>query len=457
MKILLSSKFLCAFTLAMCLGVIGCNIFNPTGNVNVNNKDAKALTYEGYIKFRDNEYSEAEIYFNKAIAADSSCSEAWLGLMKSVLNRKLNTNSETNVFSLLQYVNANRDSKVPFSDMHDTLAEALQVAVDSVSIIANQFIELEKQGKTDMVITYKYISEGYLVLQMMKTMLIMRNTTKNIDGCNLDGNGECNMGTVLNSLKDNTKETVEAFHEVFNTCEENPESMSTLFDSHLQGYDYVSKDTKEDMIGSMCGALAKETEDSGDEEQQTKTLNIIISQFGYSDVSDDDGDGCVDEELYDGEDNDGDGEIDEDVRDMANGIQYNEKLILQNAMKSGININSLRIIDSATPNEKYQNIDIDMNDTLGNLDTDEWTFVYLDYNERVRNSNHRLVFANKLIFNPKQLPFDEYNAIKKEVAKDINPESLQYDLEYRIQNIGGCWPNYNEAEFMQWIVRRNKK
>ena len=109
MKNVLKSKFLWASALMLTLGIAGCNIFNPTESVNIKNDDADALTYEGYIKFRNNEYSEAEEYFRKAIEADEGHSEAWLGLMKSVLNRKLNTCQETNVFTLLKYVNTNRE------------------------------------------------------------------------------------------------------------------------------------------------------------------------------------------------------------------------------------------------------------------------------------------------------------------------------------------------------------
>ena len=170
MKNVLKSKFLWASTLMLTLGIAGCNIFNPTESVNIKNDDAEALTYEGYLKFRNNEYTEAEEYFNKAIAADSNYSQAWLGLMKSVLNRKLNSDKETNVFSLLKYVNASRDSKVPFSGMDDNLANKLDEVVDTVNYIVDQFSTREKSGNTDSVVTYSTISDGYMVLQMMKIM-----------------------------------------------------------------------------------------------------------------------------------------------------------------------------------------------------------------------------------------------------------------------------------------------
>lgn len=455
------SKFIWASALVISLGIAGCNIFNPTESINIKNDDAEALTYEGYKKIRDNEYSEAEHYFSKAIAADSNYSQAWFGLMKATLNRKLNSTQETNVFSLLSYVNASRDSKVPFSGMSDETAAQLQETIDSVNVIASAFIERDKAGKTDSVVTYKTISEGYMILQMMKTMLVLRKTTATMAGCTLQKGQEnsCNMADVLNNLKNDPAETVEAFDAVFKTCEESPESMTKMFDSYLQGFDNLKEEAQRSAVSSMCGALAQETEEAKkDEDQQTKTLNIIIGQFGYSDILDDDGDGCVDEEIYDGEDNDGDGEIDEDVSDKSNEIEYDNDLILKNVAAGKTAISDLRIVKKAGPNEKYTTVDIDMNGkTVAEKESErdsEWKFVNPNYRDRQATGDHRFVFAASLVFNPQNLPYDEYIAYKKAVAKDTHYPPT-YNLTFRKQYIGGCWANYNDERFMQWFAGRN--
>ena len=455
------SKFIWASALIISLGIAGCNIFNPTESINIKNDDAEALSYEGYKKIRANEYSEAEYYFNKAIAADSNFSQAWFGLMKATLNRKLNGNESTNVFSLLSYVNASRDSKVPFSGMSDEIAAQLQEAIDTVNVIADAFIERDKAGRTDGIVTYKTISEGYMVLQMMKTMLVLRKTTATMQGCSLKKGEEnsCDMAAVLNNLKSDPAETVEAFDAVFKTCEESPESMTKMFDSYLQGFDNLKDDAQRSAVSSMCGALAKETEEAKtNEEQQTKTLNIIIGQFGYSDIIDDDGDGCVDEEIYDGEDNDGDGEIDEDVSDKTNEIEYDNDLILKNVTAGKTAIRDLRVVKKAGPNEKYTTVDIDMNGiTVADKESErdrEWKFIYPKYLDRVATNDHRFVFTLEIVFNPQNLPYEEFNVLKKAVAKDTHYPPV-YDLEYRKQYIGGCWANYNEERFMQWFEGRN--
>ena len=465
MKRILQSKILWATALLLSLGIAGCNIFNPTESINIKDDDAEALTYEGYKRIRDNEYSEAEYYFNKAIAADSNHSKAWFGLMKSTLNRKLNGDS-TNIFSLLSYINASRDSKVPFTGMSDNVANKLQEAIDTVNAIADIFISRDKEGKTDSVVTYKTISEGYMILQMMKTMLILRKTTASMQGCSLTKgkDNSCDMGTVLNNLKNDPTETVEAFHAVFTTREDNPESMSKMFDSYLQGFGDLKEESQKNAVSSMCGALAKEAEYAKEtEDQQTKTLNIIIGQFGYSDILDDDGNGCVDEEIYDGEDNDGDGEIDEDISDKTNEIEYDNDLILKNITKGKTDIKDLRVVKSIGPNEKYKKVDIDMNGiTVANDPSNdqkelsrEWAFIYPEYKNRKATSDHRLVFAFELVFNPQNLPPEEYAAYKKAVAKDTDINNIQYNLTFRKQFIGGCWVNYNEERFMQWFEGRN--
>ena len=384
--------------------------------------------------------------------------------MKAILNRKLNTNAETNVFSLLKYVNTNRESEntsVPFASLPDSLTAPLKEAIDSVNYIATQFIERDKSYKTDGKVTYKYISDGYLVLQMMKTMLVLRSKMplkcedKKVIASN---DSSCNMQNILNNFKSDPAETVETFHEVFNTCEESPESMKSLFADYLQGFDNLKDESQRAAISSMCGALARETNNAKDnEDQQTKTMNIIIGQFGYSDIIDDDGDGCVDEELYDGEDNDGDGEIDEDISDKTNEIEYDNDLILKNVAAGHTSIRELRIIKKVAPNEKYKTVDIDMNGKTVKSDDkeleSEWKFVYPDYKEREAHGDHRLVFAQKIVFNPLQLPYAEFSAIKKAVAKDTHYPPA-YDLEYRKAYIGGCWVNYDENRFMQWFAGR---
>ena len=484
MKNVLKSKFLWVSALALAFGIVGCNLFNPTESVDIKGSDANALTYEGYLKFRNNEYSEAENYFRRAIYADSSHSEAWYGLIKSVLNKRLAEHNETNLFSLLKYAQDDRASggtNNPLVKMDDSVAKMLEPIISEVNEIAQQFIERDKAGKNDGIITYKSISDGYMVLQALKTMVLLKKRLP--DGCEdartLKTN--CDYASVLNQFKNDPGETIETFNAFFETCEENPESMANYFDDWMQGFDNLKPEAQRAAIGGMCTALAQQTKDAADDEnEQKKTINIIIGQLAHSDTTDDDGDGCIDEEVYDGEDNDGDGEIDEDVSDKTNEINYDinksSQIVLQKQRtKQPIEIRDLRIVTQARPNDKYKHVDIDMNGTTVASDpkelTWEWDFNAGDYATRIQKSytnqatrlptqgDHRFNFATKLIWNPMGLPYSQFKDIKDSIATVKVPASdlatRQLDLEYRKTHIGGCWTNYDDAKYLKWFEGRN--
>ena len=61
---------------AIAIVIAGCNLFNPTQSVDIASGDADALTYEGYLHYQKTEYYEAQVYFEKALAADPRSSEA---------------------------------------------------------------------------------------------------------------------------------------------------------------------------------------------------------------------------------------------------------------------------------------------------------------------------------------------------------------------------------------------
>ena len=102
-------KKLCLYAaIALSAGFVGCNLFNPTESANIDSDDTDALTYEGYIHFRNAEYTLARTFFERTLAVDSTISDAWYGLAKSVLNQQ-----KLNVFEMLKYANS-KDNKSNF-------------------------------------------------------------------------------------------------------------------------------------------------------------------------------------------------------------------------------------------------------------------------------------------------------------------------------------------------------
>ena len=468
MKNVLKSRFLWVSALMLTLGIAGCNIFNPTESINIKNDDADALTYEGYIKFLDNEYTEAVYYFEKAIAADSSHSEAWFGLIKAKLNEE-----HLNAFKLLKYSKTERNTNLPMTDLHgedsiyveDTLSKAIAV----VHHYATLFKQYDKEGKLDGVVSMsdKSIADGYMVLQLLNTLVTLRETTNGLSQCK-NSTHKCNMGEVLNSIKNDTPEqagkTITAFHEVFSGCTENPSSITDFAGQLVTEWDLVDETLTDNAqnatIKGLCNALANET-NSTDPDEQAKALNIIISQLDYGIIGDDDGDGCIDEEVFDGEDNDGDGEIDEDTRNKTILIEYDKMRMAKNvaaAKGRELQTNELLVIASARPSAKYENVDIDMDGRTYAQDdnyTDEWDFVYKDYDKRQRNSNHQFVFAQSLQWNERiRTDFGAFLKDKRAIAKD--KDGSIYNLRMRQELVGGCWNNYSEKDFQKFIEKNSR-
>lgn len=441
MKIKLSICFLCT----LILGIVGCNLFNPTGSANIDSSDANALTYEGYQKFRANDYSEAAYYFSKAIEADSSHSEAWYGLAKAKLNLQ-----EINSFELLKYVNTEGSNSMPISKMSDGTAAKYQYSIDTILDFMKVFITLDTTGQLDGVVGYKNISDSYMILQLFKTMLVLRKVMPDIPACAsvnaVTGEAECNLGDILNGLHGNkSTETLETLHEFFSTCAKQPESMGAVAGQLLPGFgSMLSQEGKNVTMGASCDAMSSITQLGDTPAENEKKLSTVISFTGYSQSVDEDGDGCNDEEIIDGQDNDGDGEIDEDPRDQSDQFVYDEMTIAKNAIAHRQGTENLMIIRSVGPNNKYRNVDIDMDGRTAN--NEEWDFIYPEYRRRVENGDHRFRFAADLIFNPQGLPFETFQELKHAVAIDYEGK---YSLQYRQETIGGCWVRYSESDFQR--------
>lgn len=464
MRYLRTKNFVFSAALVAALGIAGCNLFNPTEDVNIKSDDANALTYEGYIKFRNNEYTAAAEYFNKAIAADSTHSEAWYGLAKAKLNiQGLNT------FELMKYVNtAGGATQIPLANMDDATALRYQVGIDTVVTFLKEFIYRDTTGRLDGVVTFKTISESYVLLNMVNTMITLRETTSGLAGCAVPdpetGAYNCDMGSMLNSLKGGKiNETVDGLHEVFSTCESNPEMMATAAGQAIPLFgSMLSNEGQNTTASVMCGAMADMTADSGDPDENEKAISAVIAVSGYSDFSDDDGDGCYDEEILDGMDNDGDGLIDEDLRDVNDHFLLDHIQIGKNSLIGKKDKKDMLLYTSFSPNDKYKDKDLDRNGEIGSKDGDEWNYVYSKYADREANSvlilgeqslDYRLKFAEKLVFNPSGLPKEEFLAMKKAIAAD---KDGVYGLSVRKEIIGGCWANYTEKMFQEWLEEHRR-
>ncbi|MBR2198914.1 MAG: hypothetical protein IJ909_11040 [Fibrobacter sp.] len=444
-------KLLLCFLCSLILGIIGCNLFNPTESANIDSSDSKALTYEGYLRFRANEYSEAAYFFSKAIEADSSHSEAWYGLAKAKVNQL-----EINTFELLKYINVDEKSALPIAGMDDATADKFHNSITLVQDFLAEFITRDTTGKLDGVITYDNVYKDAMLLDLVQFMLSLRDWIPFVAKCQekdpVTGLADCSIGDILNGITpENATEVLTYAHGFAKTCAEKPDVGSTALSTLMPGLAAaLSTEGKNTITSTTCNMIAEKTKPSEDPIENAQGLNMLSAISNTSPMGDEDGDGCNDEEIMDDRDNDGDGEIDEDIRDVTAETSFDPYGMARDLAWS--NTAKMRV-RSVSPNGKYFSVDIDMDGQ--NANDEEWDFILADYNQREMYGDHRFKFAAKLTFNPKGLPLEEFKRLKHDVAGDMY--GTKYNLEFRKENIGGCWVRYSEDDFQKMLEEQRAR
>lgn len=427
------AKYVQFFALAALIAtsVVGCNIFNPGGKEHISDDDTDALVYEGYIDIQKSEYTRAAQNFSKAIKSDSSCSKAWYGLAKAVLNQY-----GLNVFEMLKYSKTENNTN-GFMTMPDESVEKYRVGIDTVLKVLDQFIDRDTTNRTDKKIRFSTVANSYTILQLTNVAILIRKANSDAETMfSYDGSSNqiaIDWSSLHNLPTDEAVQTVTSLAASAEALKADPDNTFPIFRSFLPGADTVPDD--EFREGSL--AVTDQIINMSDNLNENPDRAEVFIRAGNG--IDDDGDGCIDEEVWDGQDNDGDGEIDEDQRPGS--------VLVYKSHTDRRAVASLKIPEGSI----YETLDIDMNGTA--KETDEWEFVYANPDDRNSHKNHRLKFAKKINF----VPAPGGDMVKnKELARldnDIN--NIRYDLAWRKANIGGCWENYSESDFINWFQGRN--
>lgn len=420
--------------LGLTLGIAGCNLFNPTGESSIDSDDSQALTYEGYLKIQNGEFSEAKKLFRKAIKADSSNSEAWFGMAKAVMNCE----DDLNTFHLIQIASE-------IDSLEESKIDSIRTSIDSVLFYLDKLIDREEAGKTDNKIKLEQYAAGYSILQLTKTALQLQKVAANVtelfdvsqNGMTLDLKNFS-----IDSLGDDFKPILQGLDLAATAMLENPEATSLVIKSYVP--DSTNKYFEDDQYSDLVTYAANTIIDINTKLDTTENDRLSVF-FSFANMIDDDGDGCVDEEILDGFDNDGDGEIDEDVRDTRSIVQETNP-------NSDVSVGTVLSLNYP---EVYGIVDIDVNGKKLRDDPDEWEFELSDPKERIKQNNHLLKFAVNLEFNGEDLK----NKIKNKelIRKDTDINHIKYNLEMRKQMVGGCWVNYSQKDFLKWFEGRSSK
>jgi len=196
---------------------------------------------------------------------------------------------------------------------------------------------------------------------------------------------------------------------------------------------------------SSSSSSSSGSSDSGSTNTSTTTnVDSVISSLGgaitfyqFGDGKDNDGDGCIDEEILDGQDNDGDGFVDEDARVALPGDTVNYFDLHDNDHNGKT--------DAADFNSSlgYNNEALGPNKILGWINA--WQkqpgyadSVYIKIQKSSANMNIRL----QLQADSLSLPSNDSILAGTKAASAALKARLLGELDSAKNLIGGCWRNY---------------
>ncbi|HKP97824.1 MAG TPA: hypothetical protein VJ385_18955 [Fibrobacteria bacterium] len=310
----------------------GCNLFKDA--IGIQPESAEEYILEGQIDLQKARYPEALAEFEAAIAIDSSKSEAYYGAAKSVLLQQ-----HINMFQLMQSFQDNDGKSIPFLSEPDSIKDKIFVANRGINKYLGPLVDREKAGKSDGKISSRRFSADYALASAIEAVLSLAdfngdgriNAKDNILNGIIDFTdpAKLNPDSIMANLADLKNDTakIAALNGLLEKSQDLLAKSDKAIDLFLNGL----VDQKDSLNNgtcapgdSVCRKLQDQLKGNGAEKvgdsaitqvkkfiQDAGSTMIIYKVF---DKEDNDGDGCVDEELLDGIDNDGDGRIDEDSR-----------------------------------------------------------------------------------------------------------------------------------------------
>jgi len=306
----------------MCNGFVACNVFNPSGDGDPDSPESWVV--EGTKCLQKKEYKKAEDAFNHALALDSTCSGAWDGWLevRSKFAEDSSGLATDSLASLLWHekdsVSASKASSMPF--MKQPLPVKNQIYQYVSRIAAADSIYLARFVYRGTAFSDSLNFKDHVRKQVY---LGLRSAVSVLKLCDFDGDG------VINGRDTG----------IVNFCSDANGGLlsgGSLFQSKSMALDSLVADSVTGTIDTQkvvelnrylqtldksMGQLKPLVQAQGADSAQWGKINTFLSTRGKdivfyqgSDQKDNDGDGCVDEEIPDGYDNDGDEFIDEDFR-----------------------------------------------------------------------------------------------------------------------------------------------
>ncbi len=356
-----SPKSLKRFSLGLGLILAACNVFNPSGEGDAGATGDAQIT-DGENFFRSQDYKSSYETFAAAIAADSSNSMAYYGYSKATMRYW-----QVNASTLLTEVSKAQDkSGIPFITSDDwTITRYLQatskvrnalgimtqrdtltrwyyyakdpagkaaandpLAAQRIAFIQDYWSKADKDyagyhKKSEFPLSDLKMSSQKIIADFGFVELIYAVThLRDLNGDNVIDSNDNLLKKLTFSTQGGFK--VDNLNEIVDSLDtpEKKAQFNTLIQNVAGGLTSAST-----VLNLLTPALTNQASGSDTgaskdlSQKVTQNMDSVITSLGdavtfyqFGDEKDNDGDGCVDEEIADGKDNDGDGFIDEDAR-----------------------------------------------------------------------------------------------------------------------------------------------
>ena len=318
-----------AAPIACILLLAGCNIFNPTGSGKTSDLGNNAKLIEAENLLRDKENSKAAQLYREVIESDSTKSKAYFGLAKAQLRmhdvdapyvlefiKTFDENGEQHPFLTatkhMRTVDENQIAGIELA--HATLGvlarrDTLQQRFELDGTVARGY-SASDYPLSDRIITYSRISLDIELLAASKVFNDLSKISVGIETCVPFVDQDCDLGEAT-LFKDAIEDTA---------LQDSVNQILERITANLDELEFLSLDmlnaNHEGVIGNIPDS-SQQDYDPSVIQATVDSLKTTVAYYRFQDRKDNDGDGCVDEEILDGKDNDGDGLKDEDLRATA--------------------------------------------------------------------------------------------------------------------------------------------
>jgi hypothetical protein len=298
------SRSLALVMLCAVLALNACNLFNPSGTGDPTGYDA--LVAEGVKCLKQQAFSEAKGNFEKALALRPHGDAAWDGWIESRFGEVEKSTGVTMSRLVTEVRKIPSTTTKPFwgspLEEQDRFYRYLR-AMDSAETRYLKGIERDSFSDASDQLAYRSIKSAYVLLRVCDF---------NSDG-RIDARDTALINVCSNDPGGLTKDKVFIQDKLKQLALGLSDSVTGAPRSDRIA-EFNTLISASDSLFRALGILADGSKTWAQLDTFTQTRGQEVSFYKGADLKDNDGDGCVDEEIIDGYDNDGDGFVDEDFR-----------------------------------------------------------------------------------------------------------------------------------------------